>query len=42
MHHLMFEVPLSVQPYIINRLGMKEHKRMTQEQESKICNKKSK
>jgi predicted DNA-binding transcriptional regulator AlpA len=27
-HHMMFEVPLNVQPYIINRLGMQEHKRL--------------
>lgn len=31
-HHLMFEIPLSIQPYIINRLGMAEHKKITQEE----------
>lgn len=30
-YHLMFEVPLSVQPYIINRLGILEHKKSGQE-----------
>lgn len=31
-HHLMFEMPLSVQPYIINRLGMLEHKKLLSEE----------
>ncbi len=42
LHHLMFEVPLSVQPYIINRLGMLEHKRIAHEQETGGCDKKKK
>lgn len=42
VHHLMFEIPLSVQPYIINRLGMLEHKRMAEEQGLQACNKKNK
>lgn len=30
-HHLMFEIPLNIQPYIINRLGMMEHKKIDKE-----------
>lgn len=34
-HHLMFELPLNIQPYIINRLSMLEYRRMSMEDESK-------
>lgn len=36
-HHLMFEVPLNIQPYIINRLGMVEHKKITNDSAPICC-----
>lgn len=29
MQHLMFEIPLSIEPYIINRLGIKEYHKIS-------------
>ncbi len=41
-HHLMFEVPLNIQLYIINRLGMLEHRRLQAEQAPRTCDKNQK
>lgn len=40
LQHLMFEIPLNIEPYIINRLGMMEHKRLINEETAKACGKK--
>ena len=41
-HHLMFEIPLNVQPYIINRLGMMEHKKIANDAMLECCKNKNK
>jgi len=29
LQHLMFEIPLAIEPYLINRLGIREYRRLT-------------
>jgi DNA-binding transcriptional MerR regulator len=42
VQHLMFEIPLNIEPYIINRLGLLEHRNILNGQESKLCKTKKK